>query len=944
LSPYYYKKKETTLITIQLDISDFIKKNKALFIIESILMVTLNCVSFSTAAQTLSSITGQILDKETGRPIQFAAVGLQEQNLWQYTDDHGEFSFNELKTSNQTLVVHCLGYAPTEVQVHLSENENWQQTIYLTGQNLQLQEVVVTATEKQDESGTSVIDQQAMQHLQPSGFGDLLELLPGYRWEQQDLSKVSTIKLRQAGDDDNTAYGTAFYIDGIPLSTDAEVQGNNLSSADQKLSGRLHVAKGIDLRQIATDDIERVEIIRGVPSVKHGNLSTGAVIIHRKWGATPLQIRVKTDLKNKVFAINKGFYLNKDKGIINVSSELLSYRVDPRNPLETFLRNQSALKYANHYHVGNSTLSLKTSLDYLLTIDREKEDPELNHGLKDDYRSDRSNARFNLQGDLIIPGRMHKTVALKLSADYNRNTLIRERLVSLTGPLPQPTSLTEGKSDGQYLPSRYLSEFERDDQPFSAYASIDFTLSGTTEKLRHQFNSGVDGRYLKNFGKGDLFDITHPIFPSQGGRPYDFSTVPALQNVSWYAEEVLTALWGRHTLKFQPGIRMSTLPGLANDFAMHGKVYTDWRGHLNYTMPVFNLNARPIKISFHAAIGEMTRMPTLAHLYPQQEYTDIVELNYYSQTPELRRLYVMTQIQDVTNYALQPVQNLKKEIGLDVKIGQSRFSTTLFEEQMDNGIVSASNFKSYTYNHYDPSSVSSEELTGPPALELFTIEERARLFNYSQYVNGSALNKRGVEYQFISPRIEEIKTRITINGAWFLTRYDSSLPEYVSRSFYYNGTEYPYVGIFAKGNNSEEKELLNTNLQLDTHLPQHRLLVTVAVQTTWYQKRRDLPYDAAPVGYLDNYGQYFHFTEADKEDSMLRLLMYTFTPYRFDTEKKAMDLGVNLKVRKEIGDHLSFSFYVNRLLNYLPDYKIPSGATMKRNESPYFGMELKLEI
>lgn len=906
--------------------------------------MALSCMSLSTTAQTLSSISGHVLDKASGQPVHFAAVGLREQNLWQYTDDKGQFSFTGLKTTHQTLVINCLGYASTEIQVHLSENENWQQTIYLTAQNLQLQEVVVTATEKQDESGTSVIDQQAMQHLQPSGFGDLLELLPGYRWEQQDLSKVTTIKLRQAGDDDNTAYGTAFYIDGIPLNNDAEVQGNNLLSSDQKLSGRLNVANGIDMRQIATDDIERVEIIRGIPSVKHGNLSTGAVIIHRKWGTTPFQIRTKADLKNKVLAVNKGFYLTKDKGIINLSSELLSYKADPRNPLESYLRNQSSLKYANHYQLGKSTLSLKTSLDYLLTIDREKEDPELNYGLHDAYKHNRSKADFSLHSDLSIPGNFSKTVSLKLSASYNKNTLTRERLVSLTGPTPQPISMTEGKGDAEYLPSRYESHFKRDDRPLNTFASIDFTLSGTTGRLQHQFHSGAEWRYLKNYGKGDVFDITRPVFPTQGGRPYDFRSIPALHNASWYAQEDLTLALGHHSIKLKPGVRLLTLPGLSRDFAMHGKIYADWRGHLNYTMPVFSLNNKTLKITLHAAIGEMTRMPALAHLYPQQEYDDIIELNYYSQNPDLRRLYVMTEIQDVANYALQPVQNLKKEMGLDVTIGQSRFSSTFFDEQMTKGIISATQYISYTYNHYDPSSVSSEGLSAPPALELFSIEERSRLYAYSQYVNGSALHKRGVEYQFISPRIEKIKTRITINGAWFLTRYDSSLPEYISRSFYYKGTEYPYVGIFAKGNNSEEKELLNTNLQLDTHLPQHRLLVTVAVQTTWYQKRRDLPYDAAPVGYLDNYGRYNDFTEADKEDPMLRLLMYTFTPYRFDTEKKAMDLGVNLKVRKEIGDHLSFSFYVNRLLNYLPDYKIPSGATMKRNEKPYFGMELKLEI
>ena len=895
------------------------------------------------SAQQSQSVSGTILEKASNNPVQYVAVGLKELNRWQYSNNNGKFTFQNIPAGKYTLVAHCLGYTPFETTIDLQTN--WTQTIILQRLDLRIQEVIVTATEKANEPGTSVINRQAMQHLQPSGFGDLLELLPGYRWEKQNLSEINSIKLRQAGDDLNTAYGTSFYVDGMPLSSDASMQGNNLAESGLKLKNRINVANGIDMRQVPTDDIEQVEIVRGIPSARQGNLSTGAVIIKRKWGESPLSARAKTDLKNKVFAISKGINMGKHTGILNLGTELLHYKDDPRSPLQTYLRNQSSLRYSNHYSLGQSTLSVKTGLDYLLTIDKDKEDPELNYGMKDEYRTERSQMDFSVQSDLHIPGDVSKNLEFRIKASHTQNTLTRDRLVALIGPQPIPASMKEGKYYAEYLPSRYEASFERDDQPFQLFASLDFSLTGKERNLTHQFNSGVDWQTLKNFGKGDIFDASRPLFPTNGGRPYDFSAIPAMHTLSFYAEEELNLNMGEHHLKVRPGIRIQMLPGISKDFDMQGKVYTDLRGHIGYTLPKFQVAGQQIKLTLHAAMGEMTRMPALAMLYPQQEYFDIVELNYYSRTPELRQLYVMTEIEDRTNYNIRPVRNLKKEIGLNAKIGKTKVMLSLFDEYLNDGILSAANFVSYTYNYYDPASVSSENLTAPPAIDLFSAEERSRLFSYRQYVNSSELHKKGLEYQIISPKIRTLNTRITLNGAWFKTRYHISQPEYEKHYFVYQGIEYPYVGIFAMDDSeSEKKELFNTNLRFDTHLPQHRLLLTLALQTTWYEKEQYLPYDGTPVAYMDNKGNIYPYTVADQEDPLLKLLTRTFTPYHFDEQKKPIDMGVNIKVSKEIGDHLTFAFFVNRLINYLPDYKLRTGATYIRSEQPYFGMELKFNI
>ena len=54
-------------------------------------------------------------------------------------------------------------------------------------------------------------------------------------------------------------------------------------------------------------------------------------------------------------------------------------------------------------------------------------------------------------------------------------------------------------------------------------------------------------------------------------------------------------------------------------------------------------------------------------------------------------------------------------------------------------------------------------------------------------------------------------------------------------------------------------------------------------------------------------------------------------------------LYINLKVTKNIGEWLSLSLFVNKLLDYMPDFK-RNGVLIRRNAIPYFGMEINMKI
>lgn len=146
-----------------------------------------------------------------------------------------------------------------------------------------------------------MIDRKAMEHIQPSSFADLLALLPGGSSSSPVLSAPNTIHLREIGisNDDyaTSSLGTSFVIDGAPMRNDANMQ--YLPGGDQLLERKLFINKGVDMRSISTDEIQHVEIVRGIPSVEYGDLTSGLVKIERKRGGKAL-----TAVSRRIWTVN----------------------------------------------------------------------------------------------------------------------------------------------------------------------------------------------------------------------------------------------------------------------------------------------------------------------------------------------------------------------------------------------------------------------------------------------------------------------------------------------------------------------------------------------------------------------------------------------------------------------------------------------------------------
>ena len=249
---------------------------------------------------------GTVLDEQTHKALDYATVQLFVDKQIVYggiTDANGHFELLHIHPGTYRVIVSYLGYDSTEKEVKVIGDIS--AIFYLKPSVMALNEVVVTASESKRATSASIVDRTAMKHLQPSSFSDLMELVPGGKSADPQMGQANLIRIRETGKtEDISSLGVGFYIDGISQNTDANLQ--YMPNSTSAVNATSTMSKGMDMRTISTDNIEKVEIIRGIPSVAYGNVANGAVIIQRKMNESPLSARFKADKTSKLFSVGKG--------------------------------------------------------------------------------------------------------------------------------------------------------------------------------------------------------------------------------------------------------------------------------------------------------------------------------------------------------------------------------------------------------------------------------------------------------------------------------------------------------------------------------------------------------------------------------------------------------------------------------------------------------------
>lgn len=902
-----------------------------------ILLIFLLSIYYAKAQTTVS---GLVLDQETKEPVIGAVVSDAEtQKNIAITDNDGRF---QLRKDVKAIRISYLGYKPLTTALRPDG-------IYLMQTEInKLGEVVVTAQESRGLTTSSVIEKHAMEHLQPSSFTDILELLPGGRSKDPSLSSPNIISIREISTGSSnyatSSLGTSFMIDGAPISTNANMQ--YLAGAwDTKATSRDYVNYGVDMRTISTDDIEKVEIVRGVPSVEYGDLTSGLVKIERRKGGSDIQGRVKADMSSKLFYLAKGFEWEERKLSLNLSADYLNAKADPRNRLENYKRATISARLNKQWLRERFDYTLSANLDYTGSFDNDKDDPDLNHSVEDKYKS--SYNRYALSTSFLMKnksrGSWFRSLSAAFSTSYSHDLMKRTRLVQLSRLTVAPMSKEEGENDAYILPYNYMAHHEADGKPFNAFMKVNAKFSVPSSVVMNTLMVGADWNLDKNYGKGQVFDPTRPLYTGISTRQRRLSEIPANERLAFYAEETLKWPTSVGTLDAVGGVRSTQMLNLPTDYKMHGKIYLDPRANVGFTFPRFTLFGKPSFVRLSAGVGQHTKTPTMEQLFPEKLYIDFIQLNYYHDNPDYRRINLMTYVRDPRNLALEAARNLKTELTADINIGGNRLSVTVFREKMTSGFRSQGYYESYHYKQYDTSGIDGTTLTAAPRLEDLSYTEMDELAGYSNYTNGSMTKKEGVEYTLETVRFPVILTRLTINGAYFRTSYNNSIVDTYRPSQVVDGRQIQYVGLYDNDDGSV-RESFNSNFTLDTDVPKLRLGFSLSAQCLWFTTSQRKEMSNYPSQYIAPDGSVHDWQPEYAGDIYLRWLVRTNTPSLFEKHKVPFSMNLNFKVTKKLlDDRLNIAMFCNKLLDYTPSYK-SNGATIRRHVTPYFGVEMSVRL
>ena len=891
-------------------------------------------------AQTDKATVEGVVRDSDGKPLSFATMFIAELGTGVSTDLEGKFRFTGTKGTEYTLNVSYLNHVDKEVKVKAGSPEPL--VIVLEEQSYELAEVVVMADYKKNQGSTAVINQQALEHIQPTSVADVLSLIPGGLFRESSATGFNRISLRQSGSDDNTSLGMAVVMDGIPQDNDgfrASIPG---LSTDE-YSDRLGMNRGIDLKTLSTDHIRKIEIVKGISSAKLGNLSSGVIQTTSKIGITPAQLRMKVDPLTKLIYLGKGFRISPKMGYLHTGIDYTSVYDDRRDPMSKYSRLTGQVTYNNSVDVGDKTLFLFFKLSEVYTLNQAKED-ELTQDYNESFRNKYSRTGASFKAQMYDLGKIVDNVEFIASADYTYDLIDRNRLVQTGTPLPSPLATEEGESEGIYLPSTYYSPFQIENKPLSLLTQLNAESLFETRSFRHKVIYGLSWKRTKNYGEGVMVDMTRPPYPGNNEyvRPVPNRSIPALSVGAAYAEEQLKHSNRWFDFELNAGVRFTQMFNLDTKYTELRKLQVEPRINAALSFNIDLAGGKSLRNMFRFGFGQENKLPTLDYIYPDRVYKDMIVLNAYTkQDDPFNHLITYTKIYDVTNNSLRPNRNTKYEAGWDVEYEGYSLSLTFFKEHSDRGFESVAEYSPVRYTRYvDP--IDGQPIVGRrPEKEDYVADPYATFVDMDIVRNSMKVEKKGLEYLLRFPKIIPLSTTVEINGAYYDTRYSSGAPLQYHPAFRDDDRPQPYVGIHRRQDITRQR-IFNTNLWFNTNIPRYKMIFTTFFQFIWLNEEMRINGDEYPSAYFDTDGR-MHTVD----DRILQSIKDGHTVWRHYhiykedfSETLPVSLTVNFKVTKEFSRMIRASFFVNNILDINPLYKNRYNQNVRVWQKSFFGAEM----
>ncbi len=810
--------------------------------ITTIVFICFATILFAQKTQKRYNLQGTVIDSRSKEPIEFAVVSIPEINYWATTNEKGEFTLTNVPKGTHQLQTHVLGYNDAFVSCEVNSNiEDLQ--ISLQFSSLALKEVIVTAVPSKQSSTTSYnINEDALQHMQLLNIKEIASLLPGGQTSRQNTlmgASIFALRSSESGESDNPTFGTGVELDGMRISNNATFARANHQHT-----------YGIDTRNIASSNIESVEVITGIPSVEYGDISNGIVKIKTREGKSPIQINIATNINTKQIAINKGIALGKNRGIINLSLEHAKSISDIASPYTAYQRDNLSLKYSNTFNKKNKKPIIFSALiDGSIAGSNSKHDPD---AFRDTFSRQKDNsirASINSKWHLNLPW----ITNLSISSAYIYSNKDYTQKINKSSSASS-TSL-HGKDEGYFVATQYDKNPEahalivppgywyeilyEDNQPLDLSMHIKASLFKRLKgKLYNNTKIGLQYSSSRNLGRGYYYEDLR-LAPTW--REFRYDEVPAIHNCAYFAENKTTIPINKHKLEWMMGVRADITSISKSEY-----------GTVNSFSPRLNLmfqtkydnNKFVQQISTHAGYGKMVKLPSFNVLYPKPYYIDILTFTpgtmhdgttYYAyHTKPTKVLY---------NNSLKWQKNHQFDIGLKATLrGNTKISLSAFYNKTQNPYKKNTIYTPFSYKFTGQSALENSPVpskdriysvdqttgivtvadkTGMHTAYELAYTERDRFRGTGMTENGTPVKRMGLEWIVDFGKIKSLNTALRVDGVYYYYKStDERMIASTSSLLTADGNHYKYIGFYKGGpgiaNGSISKEC-RTNVTL-THI------------------------------------------------------------------------------------------------------------------------------
>lgn len=889
--------------------------------------------------RALFSISGKVVDAKTGEPVIGAAVNVEDTGIWAISDENGTFFLPDIRPGDYAVQFSCLGFVDKRLSFVVKKDIP-NLTIKLDQNTLALNSVVVTAERDKEGMNTSLkFGANALNHLQMSNVTDISALLPGGKTVNPDLTTDNAVSLRSGGlAAGNAAFGTALEVDGVRV-------GNNASFGSMS---------GTGTRNISTENVQSIEVITGVPSAEYGDLNSGMVRINTRKGLTPWNITFAVNPRTYQASASKGIDLMKNRGVLNVSAEWTRATQKLSSPYTSYTRRGFSASYSNTF---KNVLKFEAGATGNIGGMNTKNDP-------DAYKGTWSKVRDNvLRANTSLTWLLRKSwitnLNLDASVNYNDNRSQDHAYGSSASMLPAVHSELAGYYLADRLPVSYFSDKVIDSKELDYAASLKYEWFKKSGKRLSKLKAGVQWKANGNVGEGEYYK--DPSVAANGYRPRPYSQYPFMHNVAAYLEEDYTFPIGKTSLQISAGLRLENL--FVKD--------TDYK-NVSSLSPRFNAKWKiSDNLSIRGGWGVSEKLPSFYILYPVQKYRDIQTFGF-SHGDSSSYVYYTQPYKMLFNENLKWQKNYNAEFGIEAYFLRTSVSLVGFFNKTKNPYTYQNIYTPFSYNIMSvPSGYtvpdnpeirvdsqtgqvymrgSNEEFWTPMATKVTD----KTFFESQMPGNGDDIYRTGAELIVDFPEIAPIRTKFRLDANYSYTHYIDNTLNWTYRTGWshtsLSNRSYQYVGIYANGGesgtyNGKESHSLNANLTAITHIPEARIVITCRLEMSLLSRFRNLSryqgkeyaynvnadgvesiggsiYDSnnytaiRPVKYMDENGDVHDFTDKEASDpAFANLIIKSGNAYTFSQDGYRAYLSANLSVTKEIGDHVSLSFFANNFTN-----------------------------